>query len=642
MVWDPAIPQQQETARMLAERLRQLSPAWREEFSSSGMQVFCAGARDQALQLHLVGNQGGIVLGSLLARSRDLFSPAPAEQLRFDAAQSQAFVQSRGRWLIDNAWGEYVAFGHDDANGYKWVLKDPTGSLPCLSTEFQGVSIFFSRIGDCLDLQLRFTVNETFLRALMMIGTTFQDIPSLNEARLVHRGECIEFKKDSSGWHASRKLYWTPVSYTGAEDLIEDPQTAALAMNGVIRAATAGLARMHRSLLLRLSGGLDSSIMAGCLKGTTERFTAYTYFSPIGRSDERPWARLAAAHAGCEHIEYPLQALDMDLTLGLRMPPSPEPSPLLGFIQRNTVERELSERTQATGVFNGDGGDSGFCADSISYAVPEFLRQHGINPRLFRLASQVALLTEKSSWAVLTTAIRRVMTNQYAGTPRDRIITASQLVNPEIKQAFRCHDSVSHPWFQGQRRVAWDKIRRIGTLMMAPDYYTIDAPVDAPVADVVAPLYSQPVIEMLLRIPIHTHFHGGRDRGLARMAFANEAPEPILRRLWKDRAPGFHDQLLERERPFLKATLLEGVLASHGLLDRRLLEEVLSTGPTKNTVFPGEIFRHLDAELWARHWLGKAHSQPQPQPQQSGRSESLGEPQVTETANQVALRRVEA
>jgi asparagine synthase (glutamine-hydrolysing) len=229
---------------------------------------------------------------------------------------------------------------------------------------------------------------------------------------------------------------------------------------------------------------------------------------------------------------------------------------------------------------------------------------------LFRLASQVALLTEKSSWTVLTTAMRRVIANQNIGTPRDRILAASQLVSADLKQDFRGHDTVSHPWFEGQRRVPWDKIRRIGTLMMAPDYYALAAPADAPAPEIVSPLYSQPVIELLLRIPIHTHFHRGQDRGLARMAFVGEAPEPILRRLWKDRAPGFHDQLLERERPFLKETLLNGVLAQNGLLNRPLLEEVLSSGPTKNTVYPGEIFRHLDSELWARHWLGNSRPQP--------------------------------
>lgn len=603
MVWDHTNPKQQEAAQLIAGRLRQLPPAWQEQFSAPGMQVFCVGARDESIQIHRVGDNGGIVIGSLLTRSRDLFSTAPNEQLRFDAAHSQFFVQSRGHWLIDHAWGDYVAFGLDNANGYKWVLKDPTGTLPCVRTEFQGVSIFFSRIGDCLDLQLlHFTVNDAYLRTHMLSGSSLQNVSALNEAAPLRRGECIEFRRDSAGWHRTSKTYWTPLAYPAAGDLIEDPQTAARAMHSAIRSATASLARLHRSLLLRLSGGLDSSIVAGCLKGTTSRFSAYTYFSPVGRSDERPWARLAAGHAGCEHIEYPFQSLDLDLKLGLRMPPSPEPSPLLGFIQRSTIEPGLLERTQATGVFNGDGGDSGFCSDSISYAVPEFLRTHGVAPRLFRLAAQVALLTEKSSWTVLTNAIRRVVTNKSTGIPHARILEASQLVSPELRNDFHGHDHVSHPWFQGQRRVPWDKIRRIGMLMAAPESYTVAA-ADAPVPEIVAPLYSQPVIETLLRIPIHTHFHSGRDRGLARMAFAAEVPDPILRRLWKDRAPGFHDQLLERERPFLRETLLEGVLARHGLLNRPLLEEVLSARPTKNTVFPGEIFRHLDSEFWARHWL---------------------------------------
>lgn len=611
LVWDDTSPQQKQTAASIAARLQQLSPTWREQFSGPGMQVFCTGLRDEALQVHRVGDNGGVVIGSLLARGRDLFSLAPDEQLRFGATQSQAFVASRGRWLIDHAWGDYVAFGCDDSRGYKWVLKDPTGTLPCLRAELGGVSIFFSRIGDCMDLRLlRFTVNENFLRSHLLASSSLHSTSSLNEVSPVRRGECVEFRRDSIGWHHASKLYWTPLSFAGADDLIEDPQTAARAMHGVTRAVTAALARLHRSLLLRLSGGLDSSIIAGCLKGTSSRFAAYTYYSPVGRSDERPWARMAAEHAGCEHIEYSLHPSDMDLALGLQMPPAPEPTPLLGFIQRSLVERGLIERTGATGIFNGEGGDSGFCSDSLSYAVPEFLRTHGIRPRLFQLASQVALLTQKSSWAVLTTTLRRLVSDKDSGIPRARILEASQLVSPHLKQGFRGHDTVSHPWFQGQHRVPWGKIRRIGTLMMTPDCYTVAGPADAAIPEIVSPLYSQPVIETLLRIPIHTHFHCGRDRGLARMAFAAEVPEPILRRLWKDRAPGFHDQLLERERGFLKETLLEGSLARSGLLNRPLLEEVLSTGPTKNTVFPGEIFRHLDSELWARHWLHD--SQPKP------------------------------
>ena len=364
-------------------------------------------------------------------------------------------------------------------------------------------------------------------------------------------------------------------------------------------------------MLLRLSGGLDSSIIAGCLgqAPNKSRFAAYTYFSPNGRSDERPWAQLAAQHSGCEHIEYPITPEETDLSVGLQMDPSPEPSPLLSYLQRTTVEQALAARSGATAIFNGEGGDSGFCSDSISFAVPEYLQNHGLAPAIFRLASQVALLTEQSSWSVLTGALRRRFGNDNMGMPREQILSACQLVSAELRDSFHPNEMFSHPWFQGMRRVPWDKLRRLGSLITTPDYYNVSATGGATVPEVISPLYAQPVMELLLRIPIYTHFHGGRDRGLARQAFVNEVPEPILRRLWKDRAPGFHEQLLERQRAFLKETLLEGTLVRSGLLNRALLEEVLSAGPTKNAVYPGEVFRHLDSELWARHWVQSSRQQ---------------------------------
>lgn len=608
MMWDDASPQQHEAAQLVVPRVRKLWPAWREEFSAPGMQVFCAGARSGLQQTHHLSGGAGVVIGTLFARSKDILSPAFDEQLQLGVERTAAIVQSKGRWLIENSWGNYVAFGRDALHGSKWVLKDPTGSLPCLRTSFRGVTIFFSRMADCVDLSLlRFSVNEAFLHAQLVMSGSLQELPALKEVTPVRRGECIEIK--NSGVTSS--FYWRPSSFSGAEDLIEDPDLAARAMRSSVQAATSSWARLHPSMLLRLSGGLDSSIIAGCLKQAPHksRFAAYTYFSPNSRSDERPWAQLAAQHAGCDHIEYPITPAEMDLRVGLQMDPSPEPSPLLSYLQRTTVEQPLAARCSATAIFNGDGGDSGFCSDSISYAVPHYLRNHGLAPGIFRLVSQVALLTEKSSWSVLATAIRRRFGGDDMSLNREQILTTCQLVSPELRHAFLPNENFSHPWFEGMRRVPWDQIRRLGTLIAMPEYYNVSAAGDATVPEVIAPLYAQPVIELLMRIPIYTHFQDGRDRGLARRAFVNEVPEPILRRLWKDRAPGFHDELLERQRAFLKETLLDGTLVGSGLLNRALLEEVLSSGPTKNTVYPGEVFRHLDSELWARHWLPGSQQQ---------------------------------
>ena len=604
IVWNDANPQQRETAQLVGSRLQKLYPAWHRELSAPGLQVFCSGTPGELSRVHRMAGNAGVVIGTVFTRKRDPLSNEPDAPLTLGEAETTAVVRSEGRWLIENAWGDYVAFGHNTVDHKKWVLKDPTGYLPCFRTVFRDVTIIFSRIGDCLDLQLqRFTVNEAFMHAHLVAGGSLQELPPLKEVLAVRRGECIEFKR-GNGPYGSRKLYWEPLKFTDSDQLLEEPEFAARAMRSTVQSAISSWVQAHPSLLLRLSGGLDSSIVAGCLGHAPgkQRFVAYTYFTPNGRSDERPWARMAAQHAGCEHVEYAVLPSQMDLTMALSMEPSPEPSPLLGFLQRTTVEQTFAVNSGATAVFNGDGGDSGFCSDSIAYAVPEYLRNHGLGPGAFRLASQVALLTERSSWSVLINALRRLSKGEQA-MPTERILAASRLVNTQIKEAFRASTGLSHPWFKNERHVPWDKLRRLGMLIAVPEYYNVSAPKDALVPEIVSPLYAQPVMELLLRIPIYTHFHDGRDRGLARKAFVQEVPEPILRRLWKDRAPGFHNELLEIHRTFLQETLLEGTLVKSGLLDRALLEEALSAGPSKSQVYPGEIFRHLDTELWARHWL---------------------------------------
>lgn len=607
IVWNDANPQQRDTAQLIGSRLQKLYPAWRRELTAPGMQVFCTGAPGELSRISRLPGNAGVVIGTVFARNRDIFSSEPNAPLNFGPTETAALLRSEGRWLVENGWGDYVAFGYNAADQKKWVLKDPVGYLPCFRTVFRDVTIVFSRIGDCLDLQLqRFTINEPFLHAHLVSGSSLQELPPLKEVLAVRRGECIEFKR-GNGPYGTRKSYWEPLEFSKSDQLLEDPDQAASAMRSAVQAATSSWVQAHPSLLLRLSGGLDSSIIAGCLGNAPgkSRFVAYTYFTPNGRSDERPWARLAAERSGCEHIECPVSPAQMDLSMALRMEPSPEPSPLLGFLQRSSLEQTLATNCGASAIFNGEGGDSGFCSDSIAYAVPEYLKHHGLRPGAFRLASQVALLTERSSWSVLLQAMRRMSKGEQA-MPRERILSASRLVNPQIKEAFRVTDRLSHPWFKNERHLPWDKVRRLGMLIMVPECYNVCAPKDAVVPQIISPLYAQPVMELLLRIPIYTHFHGGRDRGLARKAFAPDVPEPILRRLWKDRAPGFHDELLERQRAFLKETLLEGSLVRSGMLDRALLEEALSTSPSKCQVYPGEIFRHLDTELWARHWLSSS------------------------------------
>lgn len=179
-----------------------------------------------------------------------------------------------------------------------------------------------------------------------------------------------------------------------------------------------------------------------------------------------------------------------------------------------------------------------------------------------------------------------------------------QLVSRDIRETANIEEHHQHPWFRDVKRPPRAMMRRLGTLLCSPDYYNGLAPADC-APEVVAPLCSQPALELFLRIPIYRHFEG-RDRGLARRAFAQEVPAPILSRTWKDRAPGSYGELVRRNREFLRELFLDGALVGEKLLDRAAVEAALSPSPHKATVLPGEIFRHLDVELWARHWLREA------------------------------------
>ncbi len=139
-------------------------------------------------------------------------------------------------------------------------------------------------------------------------------------------------------------------------------------------------------------------------------------------------------------------------------------------------------------------------------------------------------------------------------------------------------------------------------LLGTPDLYCGQAHPSAAGPEIVAPIYSQPLIELVLRIPADVLFTGGQDRGLARRAFRGDVAAPILNRLWKDRAGDFHEQLIRRNLDWLREIFLDGVLVGEGLLDRAAVERALTPGLAKSEVFPGELLRHLDTEIWARQW----------------------------------------
>jgi asparagine synthase (glutamine-hydrolysing) len=600
LIWNSADPREFEAVQLIERRIAERVPALQQRFKANGLRISCSEADRSGLTIYPVGTHSGLVLGRLFRRSSDINDNCPAPEGTFESTDEERLIASKGRSLVTQYWGDYVAFLVDKSSAAKWIIKDPTGNLPCFRTSWRDVDIVFSCLSDCIDLSLMpFTINWSYVASSIGSGGYDSSVQPLNEVSEIHRGECLEIASDGQ---FTVKLYWQPTSFAERVCAIENPSTAAVALRATVLSATRTLARSHETILMRLSGGLDSSIISGCLKDVRPRpmVTSYTYYAPQGRSDERRWAQLAADYAASDHIEIAMDPSSARLEPLTGIRPSVAPIPAFAHLKLGEMERRLAQSNSYTAVFCGDGGDSGLGGECIPLAVDDFIRLKGLARGLLRLSSQVALRTDALVWNVLRDAMRRRLKGSRMRDYRNKLLLGTAFATTETRGVGLTCDSYPHPWFKECKDVPWHIVNRLGNLTGSPDFYDAFVPPTSFSPFVASPLYAQPVVELCLRIPVFTHFHNGRERGLAREAFRHEVPTLIRQRQWKDRAPGAFEEIVSRNRNFIREMLVGGALCSHQFLDAQAVDAALSGELNTRQFLVGELMRHLNLELWIR------------------------------------------
>jgi asparagine synthase (glutamine-hydrolysing) len=595
LLWNVESAQMSATAEDLELRIQALSTSWSVVLRAAGVAVMVA---DRSSHLGAIGLFGGrgIVLGKIFPRLNAFDGDASVEGAEFGAKESQAVIDSQGRILASSYWGDFVALILDAEKGSRLVFKDPCGSLPCYFTRHGGVQLMFSCLGDCQELGLRFSVNWAFVRSRATSGLVDLCADSLTEVSRVHRGECIRFNRE--GAVEARFVYWHPRTFAGATEPVE-PDVAPFVLRATVLRCLASMAARHASVLAQVSGGLDSSIMLGCLGELASRpdITCYTVYIPDSVCDERRWARYAVLRKGYRHAEVPLETGKLVYQHLPALAASVEPASYFTHWQRGPIERALAARHGATAVFTGEGGDSAFCATSYVFAVDHSLRRFGLGLKTLRTAVRVARRRDRTVWNVLGKALGRVVFDVGAGEDRRRLAPFCRLVSDELRMSMEDAGSMSSSWLDG---ISWETSLRMGPLAFTPSFYDLSISHREAAPYAVSPLCAQPVFEVCARIPVDVHFDGGRVRGLARRAFANEVPLPILRRQWKDRPLRQLGEVIRLNLPFIREHLLEGALMKEGILDRVAVERALRNGPSSSSAVGSEILSHLDLELWVR------------------------------------------
>jgi asparagine synthase (glutamine-hydrolysing) len=121
----------------------------------------------------------------------------------------------------------------------------------------------------------------------------------------------------------------------------------------------------------------------------------------------------------------------------------------------------------------------------------------------------------------------------------------------------------------------------------------------------ILPLLAQPVVEACLAVPSWLWFEKGRNRALARRAFAPHLPREIVERRSKGTPDSFQGEIFEHHHATLRDMLLGGALADQGLIDLPRLTRVFSGTVPMAPPDVGSLLRLVDVEAWLRSAPGR-------------------------------------
>ncbi len=170
-------------------------------------------------------------------------------------------------------------------------------------------------------------------------------------------------------------LPWEHVAKPAASGAAELASALELRIDNSVKAWCSG----RSDILLELSGGLDSSIIAASLSAAGADFSAINFATPGADGDERRFARAVAERVGAAMIE----ARNDDTRIDLLSPPAnlhPRPG-AYGVLGGLDHAFEEAGGGKAKAVIGGIGGDNVFAFDrSIGPAVDAF-EQFGFSRR---------------------------------------------------------------------------------------------------------------------------------------------------------------------------------------------------------------------------------------------------------------------
>lgn len=527
----------------------------------------------------------GVLVGTVFPRH------GPPRALdRLADGETAAVAREGADALLRSVWGGYVALL--DQGGAIEVMRDSSGALACYIGRTRTGAVLLASDVDLL-LAGGAQVDGIDWSALGRILYS-SGLPT-NETALAGVTALLPGLAWVFGSRGERNpVRWSPWQFV-EPPADRDFGAAAEGLRRVVSHSIGSWASTTRRPLVSLSGGLDSSIVAACVARSGAAPSAITMFTDDPAGDERDFAQHLAdlLKMPLTASRYRLDAIDLDRALGAHLPRP------FGRVQAQAYEaahRAAAAAQGADAFFTGNGGDNVFGYSQSAAALADRALAEGPGAGAFATLRDICRQTGAGPLRVTRAALRLMRQ-----PPGYRWKPDPLFLHPDLVASLEDLAMV-HPWLDAPDGALPGKAAHIAGLVRVQLNLEPDR---SRVLPVINPLLSQPILELCLSIPSWQWREGGRDRAVARAAFAADLPPAILARRAKGTPDPFGAEIVRHLRASILARLREGRLARRGMLDVSAIERTLLPERQTTGLENVRLLELINVEAWLESWTAR-------------------------------------
>lgn len=501
---------------------------------------------------------------------------------QIDLGSAEATASS----LIRDYWGAYVA-----------VLPDPQLSSIALHVAPWGQwPVYYTKTPTHLVFASEARLLEQAMRARLEVDwnalASFLRYPELRQRQSCLKGvdELAPGVLKVIGAHDLERQIWRAADYLPGADCpcFSD---AAAELRELATTTCAAWADRFGSVAVASSGGVDSTFLAAALAAGERDFACVTLATCDSSGDESDYARVLADRLG---VAFARRTYSSKFYCPTACASAGLPRPSRkGFL--SAVDTLLADGAAELGravVLDGNGGDNLFCFLHSAAPVVDRLRNAGPRAALFETLPAMCRVTGCDIPTMLRATGRRLIGRRSSEdwAPDSRLLAE----RPDVGNA----PEPLTPWHRLPAGRHPGKRDHLALIMRAQHHIHGFGPGPARFS----PLMSQPLLEFCLGVPTWMWVAGGRNRALARAAFADLVPRSLVTRTSKAGPDSFIRSAFDCHREVFRELLLDGHLTKHGVVDRAVVEQAFALQTSRRGSLVYRLLDLVEAENWSRSW----------------------------------------